>query len=53
MQLHILPLSFREYLNYYGKDDEQKIYNKYIQNGGFPYLLNLSEDNELIRNYLD
>lgn len=53
MQIHMLPLSFKEYLNYYGNDNELKKYDTYIQNGGFPYLLNLNQDKELIRNYLD
>lgn len=53
MQIHMLPLSFKEYLEYYGYEDEQRKYNLYIQNGGFPYLLNLDNDPELIRNYLD
>lgn len=53
MQVHMLPLSFKEYLKYYGEDNELKKYDSYIQNGGFPYLLNLNEDKELIRNYLD
>ena len=53
MQIHMLPLSFKEYLNHYGSDNELKKYDTYIQNGGFPYLLNLNEDKDLIRNYLD
>lgn len=53
MQIHMLPLSFSEYLNYYGSDNELKKYNDYITNGGFPYLLNLDNDKNLIRNYLD
>ena len=53
MQVHMLPLSFKEYVNYYGNDNELKKYDAYIHNGGFPYLLNLNEDKELIRNYLD
>ncbi len=53
MQIHMLPLSFKEYLNHYGSDNELKKYDTYIQNGGFPYLLNLNEDRDLIRNYLD
>ena len=53
MQIHMLPLSFKEYLNHYGRDNELKKYDTYIQNGGFPYLLNLNEDKDLIRNYLD
>ena len=53
MQIHMLPLSFKEYLSYYGKNDELKKYDNYVQTGGFPYLLNLDEDKDLIRNYLD
>lgn len=53
MQIHMLSLSFREYLDYYGNSDELKKYDMYIQNGGFPYLLNLSNDKGLVRNYSD
>lgn len=53
MQIHMLPLSFLEYLEYYGLDNEERKYHTYIKNGGFPYLLNLDNDEELIRNYLD
>lgn len=53
MQMHMLPLSFSEFLEYYGKENELKKYNTYIENGGFPYLLNLDNNNDLIRNYLD
>lgn len=53
MQIHMLPLSFSEYLEYYGRDNELKKYNTYIENGGFPYLLNLDNNSELINNYLD
>ena len=53
MQIHMLPLSFLEYLEYYGLDNEERKYHTYIKNGGFPYLLNLNNDEELIRNYLD
>lgn len=53
MQIHMLPLSFREFIAYYGDDNENKKYDLYVQNGGFPYLLNLNNDNDLIRNYLD
>ena len=53
MQIHMLPLSFSEFLEYYGKENELKKYNTYIENGGFPYLLNLDNNNDLIRNYLD
>lgn len=53
MQIHMLPLSFSEYLEYYGRENELKKYNTYIENGGFPYLLNLDNNSELINNYLD
>ena len=53
MQIHMLPLSFKEFLDYYGDSDEQKKYEKYIRNGGFPYLLNLDDNNAFIRNYLE
>lgn len=52
MQIHMLSLSFKEYLEYYGSEDVDKKYNYYINNGGFPYLVNLNNDEELIRNYL-
>ena len=53
MQIHMLPLSFKEYLNSIDSPNELKEYQKYIENGGFPYLLSINNDKELIRNYLD
>ena len=52
IQIHILPLSFKEYLSYYGEKDELKKYNEYITYGGFPYLINLDKPEEKIV-YLD
>lgn len=52
IQIHVLPLSFKEYLNYYGESDELKKYNDYITYGGFPYLINLENINEKL-DYLD
>lgn len=52
IQIHVLPLSFNEYLGYYGETDELKKYNDYINYGGFPYLINLSDNNEKLE-YLD
>ena len=52
IQIHILPLSFKEYISYYGKDDELKKYNDYSMYGGFPYLINLENQNEKLE-YLD
>ncbi len=52
IQIHILPLSFKEYLSYYGENDELKKYNDYITYGGFPYLINLDNNKDKIE-YLD
>ena len=52
VQIHVLPLSFKEYISYYGETDELKKYNKYSMYGGFPYLINLESSNEKIE-YLD
>ena len=53
MQIHMLPLSFKEYTKCINSKNELKDYQNYIEQGGFPYLLTLNNDNELIRNYLD
>lgn len=52
IQIHVLPLSFKEYLSYYGATDELKKYNEYITYGGFPYLINLENDKDKL-DYLD
>lgn len=52
IQIHVLPLSFKEYVSYYGKNDEFKKYNEYSMYGGFPYLINLDNSSEKIE-YLD
>lgn len=52
IQIHVLPLSFKEYLSYYGETDELRKYNEYVMYGGFPYLINLDKSNEKIE-YLD
>ncbi len=52
IQIHVLPLSFKEYISYYGEGDELKKYNEYSMYGGFPYLINLENPNEKLE-YLD
>lgn len=52
IQIHILPLSFKEYISFYGEEDELKKYNEYTMYGGFPYLINLEYSNEKLE-YLD
>ncbi len=53
MQIHMLPLSFKEFIKTDNYDNELKAYQTYIENGGFPYLINLNNDKSLINNYLD
>ncbi len=52
IQIHVLPLSFKEYLSHYGEEDELKKYNEYISYGGLPYLIHLENNNEKI-DYLE
>lgn len=52
IQIHVLPLSFKEYSNFYEEGDEFKKYNEYSIYGGFPYLINLDNSNEKLE-YLD
>lgn len=52
IQIHVLPLSFKECISYYGKEDELRKYNEYSIYGGFPYLINLEDSKEKIE-YLD
>lgn len=52
IQIHVLPLSFSEYLSFYGETDELKKYNDYITYGAFPYLINLQESTEKL-DYLE
>ncbi len=53
MQIHMLPLSFKEFYKNWGIKEKLDAYNYYIENGSFPYLINLDNDPDLIRNYLD
>ena len=53
IEIHVLPLSFKEYISYYGDTDILIKYSRYLEAGGFPYLINLDDDKELIYNYLD
>lgn len=52
MEVYILPLSFKEYSIAYPNLSKEELYQKYIECGGFPYLLELDNDISLITNYL-
>lgn len=52
IEIKMYPLSFKEYINYYEKDADEKMYLNYINRSSFPYALKLDEESE-IDDYLD
>lgn len=52
IEIKMYPLSFEEYLSYYEKEADEKIYLNYINRSSFPYALKLEEESE-IDDYLD
>ena len=52
IEIKMYPLSFKEYLSYYGKDVDEKIYLDYINRSSFPYTLKLEKESE-IDDYID
>lgn len=48
IEIHVLPLSFKEYLKFYGEKDELKKYDDYVTYGAFPYLINLDNKDQKI-----
>lgn len=52
IEIEMYPLSFEEYVNYYKKDADEKMYLNYINRSSFPYALKLDDESE-IDDYLD
>lgn len=52
IEIKMYPLSFKEYLEYYQKDVDEKMYLSYINRSSFPYALKLEDEAE-IDDYLD
>ena len=53
IEKHMLLFSFKEYYLAVSNSNELREYQNYIENGFFPYLINLGDDKNLIRGYLD
>lgn len=54
VEIRILPLSFKEFHTYHGKDaDIIGQYNDYVRFGSFPYVLALDKNKALINDYLE
>lgn len=52
IEIKMYPLSFKEYINYYDKQADERLYLDYINRSSFPYALKLEEESE-IDDYLD
>lgn len=52
IELSILPLSFKEYYQY-KNDDKSHCFMNYMKTGGFPYLLNIDDNNENMNMYIE
>lgn len=47
IEIKVLPLSFKEYKDYYNVEGDEKLYLKYINNSSFPYTLKLENSDEI------
>ena len=53
MEIQMFPLSFKEYISYWGDNaDLSRKYRDYLQYSSFPYVLELAQNRNLIRDYL-
>lgn len=52
IEIKMLPLSYKEYLSYYGKENSEKMYLEYTNRSSFPYALKIEEQAEIDK-YLD
>jgi len=53
VEIHMLPLSFKEYLSVFNdQNDLSKKYQDYVMNSSFPYSLKLRDEPYQIRDYL-
>lgn len=52
IEIKMLPLSFKEYISYFGDSDLIQKYTNYITRGSFPYVLQLDTKQE-VRSYME
>ena len=53
LQIEMLPLSYKEYIEGIEKEPNTDIFLSYLQNGSFPQILQFNEDTELITDYVE
>ena len=52
VEFKMFPLSFKEYVDYYKQEGDEKLYLKYVNNSSMPYALKLDNQDEVDK-YLD
>ena len=53
VEIKLFPFSFREYLTAQPDDiNLERAYRRYIEDGSFPYILQINHDREMVREYL-
>jgi predicted AAA+ superfamily ATPase len=52
IEIHVLPLSFREYISAAGQTELSRKYTRYITESSFPYTLDLAGNTSAITEYL-
>lgn len=53
VEIKLFPFSFREYLTAQLDDiNLERAYRRYIEDGSFPYILQINHDREMVREYL-
>lgn len=45
IEINLLPLSFKEYCQFLGNDDKEKLFANYLESGGLPYAALLKKNN--------
>lgn len=53
VDIHVFPLSFKEYVSFYGNDNLENKFNDYINNTSFPFALELDNNINIIKKYID
>lgn len=53
LQIEMLPLSYKEYIEGIEQEPSADTFLSYLQNGSFPQILQFNEDTELINDYVE
>lgn len=57
VEVHVFPLSFREYCLAHAQADapvsDRRLFQRYLRNGGLPHTLTLEDDEYALQDYLD